>query len=434
LSEARAAVERNQIALENSKAYLESVLANLTAGVFVFDRQMRLTTANPGAERIFRQPFDSYLNTRVDEIPSLGDFALLIRKAFADREAASQAGRGDVGHWQRQMEIPVVGESEPVTLLVRGTRLLRGAAGSGAEANTDAALAGYVVVFDDISDVISAQRSVAWGEVARRLAHEIKNPLTPIQLSAERLQMKLHDKLSHADAEVLKRGATTIVNQVQAMKRMVDDFREYARTPPAVLQNLQLNDLINEVMTLYGIDDGRGPIKVELGPLPVIKGDPTQLRQVIHNLLQNAQDAVAEQPHPQVLLETRTVEYGGADSEGRTPLAVRMTVSDNGPGFPARILTRAFEPYVTTKAKGTGLGLATVKKIVDEHGARIDIRNREKAADGAAGGAQISILFLQLADGSLGPPDHAVQVHSEPAPTAGRADSKVQNKVQTKVA
>ncbi len=410
------------------------MLANLTAGVFVFDRQFRLTTANPGAERIFRQPFEIYLNTKLDEIAVLADFALQVKKAFADRDAASKTGRGDLGHWQRQIEIAVAGETDPVTLLVRGTRLLRGAARSAEQAHADAALAGYVVVFDDISDVISAQRSVAWGEVARRLAHEIKNPLTPIQLSAERLQMKLHDKLEHADAEVLKRGATTIVNQVQAMKRMVDDFREYARTPPAVLQNLQLNDLVAEVMTLYGIDEGRGPIKVELGLLPEIKGDPTQLRQVIHNLLQNAQDAVAEQAHPQVLLETKTVEYGEPDAEGKTPLAVRMTVSDNGPGFPARILTRAFEPYVTTKAKGTGLGLATVKKIVDEHGARIDIRNREKTADYAGGGAQISILFLQLADGSRSPSDTASQPSSTATPHTGRPRAKVQNKVQTKVA
>jgi len=245
--------------------------------------------------------------------------------------------------------------------------------------------------------------------------------------------MKLHDKLNQTDAEFLKRGATTIVNQVQAMKRMVDDFREYARTPPAVLQNLQLNDLVAEVMTLYGIDEGRSSIKVELSPLPPIKGDPTQLRQVIHNLLQNAQDAIADQAHPLVVLETKTVEYGDPDATGKTPRAVRMTVSDNGPGFPARILTRAFEPYVTTKAKGTGLGLATVKKIVDEHGARIDIRNREKTAEDAVGGAQISILFLHMADSSLDPPANAEHV-TDPGHTPGRTRSKVQNKVQTKVA
>lgn len=179
--------------------------------------------------------------------------------------------------------------------------------------------------------------------------------------------MKLADKLAPSDADVLKRGATTIVNQVAAMKQMVDDFRDYARTPPAVLAHLQLNELVSEVLTLYGIEEGKGAIQVELAALPAIRGDATQLRQVIHNLLQNAQDAVAEVAHPRVLLETRTVEYGDPDAQGKARVAVRLTVSDNGAGFPARILTRAFEPYVTTKAKGTGLGLAMVKKIVDEH-------------------------------------------------------------------
>ena len=262
---------------------------------------------------------------------------------------------------------------------------------------------GFVVTFDDITDLVSAQRTAAWADVARRIAHEIKNPLTPIQLSAERLQMKLADKLAPSDADVLKRGATTIVNQVAAMKQMVDSFRDYARTPPAVLANLQLNELVSEVLTLYGIEEGKSAIHVEMATLPVIRGDATQLRQVIHNLLQNAQDAVSEIEHPRVLLETRTVEYGDPDAEGKVRVAVRLTVSDNGPGFPARILTRAFEPYVTTKAKGTGLGLAMVKKIVDEHGARIDIRNRLKAGD-VIEGAQISILFLQLADDDAAAP------------------------------
>jgi nitrogen fixation/metabolism regulation signal transduction histidine kinase len=308
-------------------------------------------------------------------------------------------------------------------LLVRGTQLL-----SATESDSDdAETTGYVVVFDDISDVISAQRSVAWGEVARRLAHEIKNPLTPIQLSAERLQMKLSDKLSPSDADVLKRGATTIVNQVQAMKQMVDDFREYARTPPAVLGNLQLNELVTEVLTLYGIEEGKSAITVELAKLPVIRGDATQLRQVIHNLLQNAQDAVIDTAEPRVRLETKTVEYGDPDASGHARVAVRLTVSDNGPGFSARILSRAFEPYVTTKAKGTGLGLATVKKIVDEHGARIDIRNRSKTAD-VIDGAQISILFLQLADDSV-EPDGPVAITSA---SAGQGTTKAL--VQTRAA
>ncbi|SDV50241.1 sensor histidine kinase [Chitinasiproducens palmae] len=393
LSEARQAVETNRAALEQSKVYLESVLANLTAGVFVCDWQFRLTTANAGAQRILRQPFDARLNQPLDEIAGIEEFAASVRKAFAERDVAHGAGREegqDDGHWQQQMAVAVPGEMEALTLLVRGTRLLN--------ATETAATAGYVVVFDDISDLISAQRSVAWGEVARRLAHEIKNPLTPIQLSAERLQMKLEKKLDSADAEVLRRGATTIVNQVAAMKRMVDDFREYARTPPVVLHDLQLNELIAEVLALYGVEEGKGAIDVHLGDLPVIRGDATQLRQIIHNLLQNAQDAVADRQSPRVVLETKTVEYGDPDSHGHRRSAVRLSVSDNGPGFPARILTRAFEPYVTTKAKGTGLGLAMVKKIVDEHGARIDIRNRLLPDSDAIAGAQVSILFLQLAD------------------------------------
>lgn len=383
------------MALEHSKAYLESILANLTAGVFVLDRQFRLTTANRGAERIFRQPFQPMVGEVLEHVGVVAEFAAMVRKAFADREAANSGGPDD-GHWQQQFAVSVPGETDPITLLVRGSRLM---SAEQADGSAEARTAGYVVVFDDISDVISAQRSAAWGEVARRLAHEIKNPLTPIQLSAERLQMKLADKLSPPDADVLKRGATTIVNQVAAMKRMVDDFREYARTPPAVLANLQLNDLVAEVLALYGIEEGKSPIVVELHELPVIKGDATQLRQVIHNLLQNAQDAVADVANPRVVLETKTVEYGDPDAHGKVRVAVRLTVSDNGPGFPARILTRAFEPYVTTKAKGTGLGLATVKKIVDEHGARIDIRNRVKTGE-AIEGAQISILFLQMADDS----------------------------------
>lgn len=421
LSEARLAVEKNRVALEHSKTYLESILANLTAGVFVLDRQFRLTTANRGAERIFRQPFNSLIGTTLDQIGVVAEFGAMVRKAFADREAAGRGGGEDRGHWQQQFAVEVPGETEPLTLLVRGTRLVSTAAAPGQP--DDPQTSGYVVVFDDISDVISAQRSVAWGEVARRLAHEIKNPLTPIQLSAERLQMKLSDKLSQPDADVLKRGATTIVNQVAAMKRMVDDFRDYARTPPAVLVNLQLNDLVSEVLTLYGVGEGKSTIVVEQTPLPVIRGDATQLRQVIHNLLQNAQDSVADVEHPRVLLETKTVEYGDPDASGKTRVAVRLTVSDNGPGFPARILTRAFEPYVTTKAKGTGLGLATVKKIVDEHGARIDLRNRMHGD--VVEGAQVSILFLQLADDTAG---------AGGGTNGGTAPAKTRATVQTKAA
>ncbi|MBF6988039.1 MULTISPECIES: sensor histidine kinase [Cupriavidus] len=395
LAEARLAVEENRAALEQSKAYLESVLQNLTAGVLVFDRRFVLITANPGAERIFRQPFGAVLGLPVEQIPGMGPFGEIVRQAFSDQNTSEVLGGAE--HWQKQIELPQGHgggmDEQPLTLLVRGARL------PGGERDEP----GYVIVFDDISDVISAQRSVAWGEVARRLAHEIKNPLTPIQLSAERLQMKLSPKLEGTDVDVLKRGAATIVSQVAAMKRMVDDFRDYARTPPAVLQSLQLNSLVSEVLHLYGIDDPalheHPVIHPALGAaLPEIKGDPTQLRQVIHNLLQNAQDAAAEnvaagRAAPHITLNTETVEY--KDSAGENRQAVKLTVADNGPGFAPRILSRAFEPYVTTKAKGTGLGLAMVKKIIDEHGARIELRNRLEGAEVV--GAQISILFVKLA-------------------------------------
>jgi nitrogen fixation/metabolism regulation signal transduction histidine kinase len=253
---------------------------------------------------------------------------------------------------------------------------------------------GFIVVFDDISDVISAQRSVAWGEVARRLAHEIKNPLTPIQLAAERLQMKLEGRVEGRDAELLGRATTTIVNQVSAMKRMVDDFRDYAKAPPAVLEPLDLNALIEEILNLYLAEDESDIIHAALAPgLPRVMGDATQLRQVIHNLLQNAQDALADRgpdaPPPRIDVTTEAIHYQGADGAAGT--AVRLAIVDNGPGFAPKILSRAFEPYVTSKVRGTGLGLPMVKKIVDEHGGRIDVQNRP---DGS--GASVFILLLKL--------------------------------------
>jgi nitrogen fixation/metabolism regulation signal transduction histidine kinase len=218
--------------------------------------------------------------------------------------------------------------------------------------------------------------------VARRLAHEIKNPLTPIQLSAERLQMKLEGKLGEADGETLSKSTQTIINQVQAMKRMVDDFRDYARMPAPVLAAVDLNALVGEVLGLY--DASHASIDAHLAEdLPLVLGDATQLRQIIHNLLRNAEDALAGQAQPCIRIATA--------SAGHFAL---LTVTDNGPGFPPEILARAFEPYVTTKPKGTGLGLAIVRKIVDEHGGSIDITNKQ--ANGTPGGAQI-IIRLPLA-------------------------------------
>jgi nitrogen fixation/metabolism regulation signal transduction histidine kinase len=232
--------------------------------------------------------------------------------------------------------------------------------------------------------MVSAQRAQAWGEVARRLAHEIKNPLTPIQLSAERLEMKLTGKLGEIDQKLLTKSVKTIVDQVDAMKRLVNEFRDYARLPAAQLMPVDLNALVSDVMQLYAADSaGASAIDVELDPnAPRINGDEQQLRQVIHNLLQNAQDAQEGRAVGQVSIATEFSE---------TSKRVRLIVRDHGSGFAEHILKRAFEPYVTTKPKGTGLGLAVVKKIADEHGARVDISNR--VFDGQMQGAQVSLSF-----------------------------------------
>jgi nitrogen fixation/metabolism regulation signal transduction histidine kinase len=242
---------------------------------------------------------------------------------------------------------------------------------------------------------VSAQRAQAWGEVARRLAHEIKNPLTPIQLSAERLERKLDGRLSDAEQALVTKSVKTIVDQVDAMKRLVNDFRDYARLPSAELKPVDLNSLIVDVMHLYDQEAQNVPVVLDLDPAcPMVRGDAQQLRQVIHNLLQNAQDAT----------ESRAAQTGEtAEVVLRTAFKpasarVRMSVVDSGGGFPQAILKRAFEPYVTTKNKGTGLGLAVVKKIADEHGSRIDIINRE--VDGKTVGAQVSLSLAVDNSGS----------------------------------
>jgi nitrogen fixation/metabolism regulation signal transduction histidine kinase len=234
---------------------------------------------------------------------------------------------------------------------------------------------GFVVVFDDVTTMAQIQRDAAWAEVARRLAHEIKNPLTPIQLSAERLQHKLYSKLEASDAAMLKRSTETIVNQVDAMKSMVNEFSEYARTTAINLAGIDLNSLIRDVASLYGEENVK--LELNLAPaLPNVAGDATMLRQVLHNLIQNAQDALVGQANAKI--EVTTV----LDED-----KVKLSVDDNGLGFPIDLLTHAFEPYVTTKAHGTGLGLAIVKKMIEEHRGQIKIENKE------AGGASVMILL-----------------------------------------
>ena len=378
LEDARLQVERNQRELERVNARLESVLANLTAGVLVLDSDFRLTLANAGAERILGLSLIEHLDKPIAEVPRLEDVAAQVRAAFNEQAAAGAAS------WQRQFVLPRSASADESTQDNEQTILARGSI-------LPERRVGYVIVFDDITGVISAQRAVAWAEVARRLAHEIKNPLTPIQLAAERMQRKLSDKLPGAEAELLAKNSQTIVNQVSALKLMVDEFRDYARLPAAQLAPLDLNALTDDVLRLYAAAGGRFAIHARLGSgLPPVMGDRTQLRQLIHNLVKNAVEATERVEHPEVEVLTESLQL--PDGAG----AVRVLVRDNGGGFAPAVLARAFEPYVTNKPRGTGLGLAIVKKIVDEHGARIDVSNWSDPA-GKAVGAQISVLFTKLA-------------------------------------
>jgi nitrogen fixation/metabolism regulation signal transduction histidine kinase len=361
VAEARAQVQRGA-------SQLQTILDNLTAGVLLFDHGGRVQTANPAATRILRQPLQAWQGRRLNEVPGLEPFAQSVEQRFAS--LAQSPEPGERGQWQESFELRP-GQPDAATLLVRGALL------SGDE---------RLLVFDDITDVVSAQRTQAWSEVARRLAHEIKNPLTPIQLSAERLEHKLESRLQGTDQAMLKRSVGTIVAQVQAMKQLVNEFRDYARLPTALMQPLDLNALVLEVLALYGQDQEQGRLVARLqADLPHILGDATQLRQVVHNLVQNALDAV---PAEGGLVEVTSDLALGADGAAQW---VRLVVADNGAGFADHVLKRAFEPYVTTKLKGTGLGLAVVKKIADEHRARLRLGNRQD------GGARVSLSFSLLA-------------------------------------
>ncbi len=363
LAEAQARVERNQAQVAHAKAYLESVLAHLSAGVLTFDSTLRLRSANPSAWQILGADCGPLLGAGVQDWAKLD--ATLASLAQVVTEAFS---RPDAAEWQRQVEREVKDGTQ--VLLLRGTRF--GEAGD----------VGLIVVFDDVTHLLQAQRNAAWAEVARRLAHEIKNPLTPIQLSAERIQFKLAPKLSVADAEILARSTQTIVSQVAALKRMVDAFGQYARTPEPALRPLDLNALIHEVLTLY--ESLGSSMRLDLAPdLPPVQGDATQIRQVIHNLLQNAQDALSGTESP-------FIEIATACREGRAELSV----TDNGTGFPEHLMKRAFEPYVTTKPRGTGLGLSIVRKIVDEHHGVVTIANVPPH------GARVAIVLPAAAEGA----------------------------------
>ncbi len=378
LLEARSAVQQSMSQVDAARANLQTILDHLTAGVIVLDVRGRIQSSNPGATRILRAPLAVQHGKLLAEIPGLEGFAKDVQAQFSDflSDANSTNRSNDAPHgqqqWQQSFELNTAMPGAPdnaITLIARGAKM------PGTEE--------FLLVFDDVSEMVSAQRAQAWNEVARRLAHEIKNPLTPIQLSAERLAMKLAGKLDAPGQALLIKSVKTIVDQVDAMKRLVNEFRDYARLPAAELKPVDLNALIGDVMQLYAGDSASGSINTELDMrAPLIQGDAQQLRQVIHNLVQNAQDAQEGNLSGVVTIKT---DY--AQTSGR----VRLSVRDNGPGFPEHILKRAFEPYVTTKLKGTGLGLAVVKKIADEHGARVDISNR--VVNDLVQGAQVSLSF-----------------------------------------
>jgi len=343
LGDATKAADRNRARVEAARGYLETILAHLSSGVLALNERSELRTFNEATVNILGISLESYVGFTPEKIiekqPNLASFfqtiALSVQQDVVQKEEV-----------QAQVELATAQGKKIITL--RGTRLPDG---------------GYVAVFDDATAMVQAQRDAAWGEVARRLAHEIKNPLTPIQLSAERMAHKLHSKLAATDAEILQRSTETIVNQVDALKKMVNEFSEYARSPTPHLESLDLNALIREIVSFY--DAPKVRIQLALTEqVCLIKGDSTMLRQVLHNLLQNAQDALASASSP--LIQITTAVYDNM---------LVLTVQDNGGGFPAEMMLHVFEPYMTTKPHGTGLGLAIVKKIIEEHKGNIKVEN-----------------------------------------------------------
>jgi nitrogen fixation/metabolism regulation signal transduction histidine kinase len=354
---AQGEIQRGRREAEASRTYLETVLTHLSSGVLSFDARGLLRTHNAAAAQILGVDLSSLAGQTLDRLMEL-------RPALTPLVDALRSLMGETrSEWQA--EIALTGDSGRRVLIVRGTRLpgLHDRHG------------GHVVVFDDITTMIQAQRDAAWGEVARRLAHEIKNPLTPIQLSAERIRHKCMDILPDEARATLDRATHTIVQQVEAMKAMVNAFSEYARPAPMHVQTVNLNQLIRDVVELYKSRANPVRYELELDPgLPTLSADAGRLRQVLHNLLLNATDALVNTEGPRLLLHTRRID----EPQGRY---VELTVRDNGPGFSPQVIDHLFEPYMTTKDRGSGLGLAIVKKIAEEHNGSVWAGNHK---DGGA--------------------------------------------------
>ena len=360
LAIAREAEELNRIRQEAARHYLETVLESLTAGVITLDETGRLKTLNRSAENILGLPLSELSGSNWHDWPQSVPQYLLLTELFQTILATEHTGK--------PVQTAYTGGDEARILLAKATPLPADNGG------------GTVLVFDDITLLVRAQKEAAWGEVAKRLAHEIRNPLTPIQLSAERLAWKLQDKLGEQDAQILARSTDTIIKQVAAMKEMVEAFRNYARAPSLKLEKQDLNKIIEEVLLLY--EAGACTFDAVFSNIPaVMYADTTAMRQVLHNIFKNAAEAAEKAAQPQVHIHT-------ANADGK----ITLTVANNGKSFGKDMLANAFEPYVTDKPTGTGLGLPVVKKIVEEHGGRIALSNP------AEGGACVKITLPALVE------------------------------------
>jgi nitrogen fixation/metabolism regulation signal transduction histidine kinase len=351
LGEAREEARLSAQQVEKERAKLEAILARLSTGVIAIESNGSMRIANEAASAILNVDFTDLAGRRLTELtadhPMLADFMSALEPYLRSSEA----------DWRQQVTIQ--GSSGRRILMCACTEL---------PAQNDQA-AGKVVVFDDVTALLQAQRDAAWGEVARRLAHEIKNPLTPIQLSAERIRRRYLGTMKDMEAEVLDRATHTIVTQVEAMRDMVNAFSDYARSPEISISKFQLNNLIREVAYLYRAQAKQAKVELRLDEdLPEVEADNRWIRQLLHNLIRNSMEAMEGQDDGKLVISTRLLqETGGEFAE--------ITVRDNGPGIDPEKLEALFEPYVTTKTKGTGLGLAIVKKLVEEHGGTVTAEN-----------------------------------------------------------
>jgi PAS domain S-box-containing protein len=330
---------------EAARHYLEHILNSLTTGVVTLNQEKCLITFNQMAENILGQNLNPILGQNINQLSEQDPQVAMLADVFQQILVTENQNK--------PAQITYNHKDETLILLGKATPLPEDSGG------------GIVLVFDDVTALVSAQKEAAWGEVAQRLAHEIRNPLTPIQLSAERLAWKLHDKLNEADAQILNRATNTIIRQVAAMKDMVETFRNYSRAPALKFTNLDLNELIREVLVLY--ESSNCTFAVNLSKIVMnVNADSGALRQVIHNLLKNAVEAATADSSPEVSILTEL------NNEH-----ILFYVSNNGKTFSQEMLLHAFDPYVTDKPGGTGLGLPVVKKIIEEHGGRIQISNQK---------------------------------------------------------